>query len=91
MSMENFKLAHSQNTYMLLASREVRNGKNWARGLVSVLKTEGTVFPTVVGEWHFLFFSLQLSEIFSKRTQMILGFNLHKVFHKLNNFLMSKW
>ena len=28
MSMENFKLAHSQNTYMLLASREVRNGKN---------------------------------------------------------------
>ena len=78
---------------MLLASQEVRNGKNWARGLVSVLKTEGTVFsyygPTLAGEWHF-YFSLQLSEIFSKKTQMILGCNLRKVFHKLNNFLISK-
>jgi len=31
--------------YMLFTGREVRIGKNCARGLEYVLKTEGTVFP----------------------------------------------
>ena len=33
------------NIIMLFAGREVRIGKNCARGLEYVLKTEGTVFP----------------------------------------------
>ena len=33
------------NIYMLFAGRDVRIGKNCARGLEHVLKTSGTVFP----------------------------------------------
>ena len=80
MSMENFKLAHSQNTYMLLASRESVMGKI-ELGVWSQYSRQRAQF----------FLLWLVNEIFSKRTQMILGFNLHKVFHKLNNFLMSKW
>jgi len=48
---------------MLFAGREVRIGKNCARGLEYVLKTEGTVFPNTdrpkPANNVFIFFSLE--------------------------------
>ena len=71
---------------MLFTSREVRIGKNCARGLV--LKTEGTVFPytdrpSLVNN-IFIFFYNTTKGV--RKTRTFWGCNHGKVRDKLNNF-----
>ena len=70
MSMENFKLAHSQNTYMLLASRESVMGKIELGVWSQYSRQRAQFFPTTDRPWlvnDIFIFPYNLAKFFPKK------------------------